>query len=82
MIALEMVIMFYMSAVMFMVLENLDPITNADNYPYRIELTFYVMVVTLTTVGYGDYYPQTTAGKILIMFMILYIIVYKIPIHT
>ncbi len=82
MIALEMVIMFYMSAVMFMVLENLDPITNFDNYPYRIELTFYVMVVTLTTVGYGDFYPQTTPGKILIMFMILYIIVYKIPIHT
>ena len=34
------------------------------------ELIYFVMV-TMSTVGYGDYFPETTAGKIFITFFIL-----------
>ncbi len=34
--------------------------------------SFYFSLITLTTVGYGDFSPQTTAGK---LFTIFYIIV-------
>ncbi|MEM1322515.1 MAG: potassium channel family protein [Bacteroidota bacterium] len=32
---------------------------------------FYFSVITLTTIGYGDFAPQTPAGKIFTMFYIL-----------
>lgn len=32
--------------------------------------SLYFSVITLTTVGYGDFYPSTTAGKILTMIYI------------
>jgi len=34
--------------------------------------SLYFSVITLTTVGYGDFYPQTDAGK---LFTIFYIII-------
>jgi voltage-gated potassium channel Kch len=34
--------------------------------------SFYFSVVTLTTIGYGDFSPQTTEGK---LFTVLYIII-------
>lgn len=33
--------------------------------------SLYFSVITLTTVGYGDFSPQTTAGKIFTIFYIL-----------
>lgn len=33
--------------------------------------SLYFCVTTLTTVGYGDFFPQTDAGKILFIFYIL-----------
>lgn len=79
-IAMELVILLYISSVLFMVLENFN-YENLDS-PYQIQLTFYYMVVTLMTIGYGDYYPVTDQGKMFIIFMILYVIVYKIPLYT
>jgi voltage-gated potassium channel Kch len=33
--------------------------------------SFYFSVITLTTIGYGDFSPQTSAGKIFTLFYIL-----------
>lgn len=33
--------------------------------------SFYFSVITLTTIGYGDFSPQTDAGKIFTLFYIL-----------
>lgn len=33
--------------------------------------SFYFSVITLTTIGYGDFSPQSTGGKIFTMFYIL-----------
>lgn len=42
------------------VIENFSPID-----------AFYFLIVTIATVGYGDLYPVTQAGKILVIFIIL-----------
>jgi voltage-gated potassium channel len=43
-----------------MVLEHLSPLD-----------AFYFLIVTIATVGYGDIHPQTAAGKVLVMVIIL-----------
>lgn len=77
---MEIVSIIFISAVIFMVIENFD--TTNSNYPYHFRLTFYYIIVTLTTVGYGDYYPITPAGRLFVVFIIVYVIVYLIPTHT
>jgi hypothetical protein len=80
---MELILMMFISAVLFMVIENFN--TNLDenpNYPYSFSTTFYFIVVTMTTVGYGDYYPRSGYGRIFIIFIIIYTIVFLIPSHT
>lgn len=38
---------------------------------WRVLDSLYFCVVTLTTVGFGDFYPQTDLGKIFTMFYIV-----------
>jgi hypothetical protein len=45
-------------------------------------VAFYYLIVTMSTVGYGDYSPITVYGKMLIVVVILYTIVVMIPSHT
>ena len=64
-----------------MVLENLEYQTLVGTFGeiYDFPLSFYYMFITLFTIGYGDFYPITTPGKMFICFTIIYIIVYKLP---
>jgi hypothetical protein len=52
-------------------LEHISP--NATiNHPFSsIPMTFWFTIVTLLTVGYGDMFPTTIAGRIITMFSIL-----------
>jgi hypothetical protein len=64
----------YISAGLFMVIENFR-VGSELNF----NQTLYFVVVTLATVGFGDIFPQTTYGKILTTFIIVYTIVIVVP---
>lgn len=76
-IILMMFILVYISAGIFMILENFDQ--EANPVPFLFNETFYFIVVTLSTVGYGDIYPKTDYGKVFTMFIIVYTIIIIMP---
>ncbi len=59
-ILISLVIMITLGTILFHFVEN-----------WRWLDSLYFCVTTLTTVGYGDFSPQTDAGKILFIFYIL-----------
>lgn len=71
-----MIQMIYITAGVYMVIENFNYELLYE--PYTFHVSLYFIVVTISTVGYGDYFPVTMWGKIFILAMILYVIAYKL----
>ena len=67
--------MIYFSAGIFMVLENFEA-----EQQLRYFTAFYATIVTITTVGYGDIYPNTTPGQIFFVLLIPYVVFYLLTI--
>lgn len=76
----ELLLVFFTSTVLWQVLENFN--TENSNYPYGFLLSFYYLMATMTTVGYGDYSPTTWQGQMFIICVIVYTITIMIPVHT
>ena len=49
--------------------------------PWSVADSLYFSMATVTTVGYGDWYPETMFGRVFIALLILQIIVYKLPVY-
>ena len=53
--------------------DNLEPISGlSSNHPFPWHTSLYFMIVTLTTVGYGDITPTTNAGRAVIMVFLIW----------
>jgi hypothetical protein len=78
---IEMVvfILFYifMSAGIFMIIENFHP-ENLTRGVYNFSTAVYFIMVTFSTIGYGDYFPVSAEGRIFMVGVILYVIVIKL----
>lgn len=79
-IMIMVLIIIYISAGLFMVLENFDRVKNPSHIYFH--QSFYFVVITVATVGFGDYYPHTDPGKIFTMSLIIFTIVIIIPQQT
>lgn len=47
---------------------NLSAVSAATKYPNAL----WLILITTTTVGYGDYFPQTPLGRIIIVFVAIW----------
>lgn len=72
-----LIILIYISAGLFVVIENIG----LGDYPVNLyyHQGFYFTVITIATVGFGDYYPRTDFGKLFVMLLIIYTVVVFIP---
>ncbi|MCW3787516.1 potassium channel family protein [Plebeiibacterium sediminum] len=61
------VVVYFILIYIISILESSDPNANIQSFTDAL----WYSVVTLTTVGYGDYFPVTFGGKILGLFIIL-----------
>lgn len=77
---MELLIIMIGSAVIFMVIENFA--VGHSNYPYDFTVSIYIIFVTILTVGYGDFMPETMYGRIFINFVIVYVIGLLVPNHS
>lgn len=75
-----LIILIYISAGLFVVIENIG----LGDYPVTLfyHQGFYFTVITIATVGFGDYYPYTDFGKLFVMLLIIYTVVVFIPMQT
>ena len=67
-----MVLLAYIASGMYEVVENSN---RKEEDPLSFHNSLYFVIVTLLTVGYGDEYPKTIIGKIIVLFIIFFTIV-------
>lgn len=67
----------FMSAGIFMIIENFHP-EDLTRGVYNFNTAVYFIMVTFSTIGYGDYYPVSDEGRIFMVVVILYVIVIKL----
>jgi len=67
----------FMSAGIFMIIENFHP-DDLTRGVYNFSTAVYFIMVTFSTIGYGDYYPVSDEGRIFMVGVILYVIVIKL----
>jgi voltage-gated potassium channel len=67
------ILMFVSTSCMQFIEDNLDPIPGlGTNAPFPWHTALYYMVVSLTTVGYGDITPKTEVGRGVIMIFLIW----------
>ena len=66
----------YMSAGIFMIIENFHP-EDLTRGTYYFNTSIYFIMVTFSTIGYGDYFPVSDEGRIFMVCVILYVMVIK-----
>ena len=66
--SITMFTLIYVSSGLFRVIENSDR-NHQENLSFHISV--YFIVVTLSTVGYGDIYPISELGKVFVIFLII-----------
>lgn len=71
---MTMVLLAYISAGMYSVVEDRQRQISASNY-LQFHDSVYFVIVTLATVGYGDEVPQLEFGRVLVLFIIMFTIV-------
>ncbi len=68
---LAMIVLLFLNAVCFYVFENPD-FSNPDRPAVSFGDALWFSVISIATIGYGDYYPTTTGGRIgSIIFIVL-----------
>ena len=75
-IAVSMLYYVYVAAGVFMVLENFE-YEKLNRGAYTPHVSMYFILMTISTIGYGEYSPRTPAGRILMIFVIIYVLVIK-----
>ena len=71
---ITVVYMIYLSAGVYMVIENFHP-HQLLRGTYLFHQSIYFIMVTFSTIGYGEYYPLSEEGKLLMIGIIAFVMV-------
>ena len=72
---MTMVLLTYISSGMYAVVENRKRISEKTQNVMQFHDSVYFVIVSLTTVGYGDEIPLSEFGRVIVLFIILFTIV-------
>jgi len=75
-IGLTITSMIFVAAGVYQIVETFDSDVELDFFT-----SLWFIVVTITTVGYGDIAPRTSVGRVVVIFIIIFAI-FAIPLET